>query len=301
MGGGTVVEGLSKPLYSAAVLEKINRQTVEYNGQRMSLYDATQQQRVNERRIRALKRRKAGLEGAGQDVADVNAKIRQAQAEQRDFCAQTGLKRDYFRERGGKQNQQPSPNPTYSVQDETLQQLNFADDVPEVERKSIRKELSVLPAAQREAAETQISRVTVTADIIGSCYNPFTKEIVLSASRKTGDVIHEYGHALERALKIWKDPAYISVRASGIDLADLSNVVYDETTFTVPIHRLNSEKFVSEYQGRLYRRGDADAAEIDLSALKDYFSEGYRAFYVEPWALKKKDPKLYAYIEGLLK
>lgn len=70
----------------------------------MSLYDATQQQRANERR-------KAGLASAGQDMDDVNAKLRQAQAEQRDFCAQTGLKRDYFRERGGKQNQQPSPNP----------------------------------------------------------------------------------------------------------------------------------------------------------------------------------------------
>lgn len=305
---GPFFEGISKPTYTGKDLRDINSKTVEYNGRQMSLYDASQKQRANEREIRALKREQAGLEGAGQDVSEVKAKLRDAQAKQRDFCSQTGLRRDYFRERGGKQNQQRSPNPeritvaqSRSTYSGSLQKLNFADGVKESDRKSIRKELSVLPAAQRELAETQISRVSVNADKTGSYYNPFTKEIVVSESRKAGDVIHEYGHALERACKVWKDPEYISVRADGIDLADLSKVVYDETTFTAPIHRLNSEKFISEYQGRLYRRGNSGATEIDLSTLKDYFSEGYRAYYTEPWLLKKKDPKLYAYIEGLPK
>lgn len=305
---GPFFESISKPTYTEKDLRKINSKMVEYNGQQMSLYDASQKQRANEREIRALKREQAGLEGAGQDASEVKAKLRDAQAKQRDFCSQTGLRRDYFRERGGKQNQQRSPNPeritvsqSRSTYSGSLQKLNFADGVRESDRKSIRKELSVLPTAQRELAETQISRVSVNADKTGSYYNPFTKEIVVSESRKAGDVIHEYGHALERACKVWKDPEYISVRADGIDLADLSKVVYDETTFTAPIHRLNSEKFISEYQGRLYRRGNSDATEIDLSTLKDYFSEGYRAYYTEPWLLKKKDPKLYAYIEGLPK
>lgn len=305
---GPFFDGISKPTYTEKDLREINSKMVEYNGQQMSLYDASQKQRANEREIRALKREQAGLEGAGQDASEVKAKLRDAQAKQRDFCSQTGLRRDYFRERGGKQNQQRSPNPeritvsqSRSTYSGSLQKLNFADGVRESDRKSIRKELSVLPTAQRELAETQISRVSVNADKTGSYYNPFTKEIVVSESRKAGDVIHEYGHALERACKVWKDPEYISVRADGIDLADLSKVVYDETTFTAPIHRLNSEKFISEYQGRLYRRGNSDATEIDLSTLKDYFSEGYRAYYTEPWLLKKKDPKLYAYIEGLPK
>lgn len=69
----------------------------------MSLYDATQYQRAGERKIRALKREKAGLEGAGLDTSEVNRQLRFAQAAQKDFCEQTGLYRDYFRERGGKQ------------------------------------------------------------------------------------------------------------------------------------------------------------------------------------------------------
>lgn len=108
---GPFFEGISKPTYTEKDLREINSKTVEYNGRQMSLYDASQKQRANEREIRALKREQAGLEGAGQDASGVKAKIRDAQAKQRDFCSQTGLRRDYFRERGGKQNQQRSSNP----------------------------------------------------------------------------------------------------------------------------------------------------------------------------------------------
>lgn len=303
---GPFFEGISKPTYTEKDLREINSKTVEYNGQQMSLYDASQKQRANERQIRALKREQAGLEGAGQDASEVKAKLRDAQAKQRDFCSQTGLRRDYFRERGGKQNQQRSPNPeritvaqshpTYSG---SLQKLNFADGVKESDRKSIRKELSVLPSAQRELAETQISRVSVSNDKTGSYYNPLTKEIVVSESRKTGDIIHEYGHALERALDLPNNARYISIRAAGINLADKSKLVYDKDTYTRPVWLLHNDKFISDYQGRIYRKSTGELTAGDLPRLREYFSEAYRAYYVEPWKLKKHDPDLYDFIGGL--
>lgn len=303
---GPFFEGISKPTYTEKDLREINSKTVEYNGQQMSLYDASQKQRANERQIRALKREQAGLEGAGQDASEVKAKLRDAQAKQRDFCSQTGLRRDYFRERGGKQNQQRSPNPeritvaqshpTYSG---SLQKLNFADGVKESDRKSIRKELSVLPSAQRELAETQISRVSVSNDKTGSYYNPLTKEIVVSESRKAGDIIHEYGHALERALDLPNNARYISIRAAGINLADKSKLVYDKDTYTRPVWLLHNDKFISDYQGRIYRKSTEELTAGDLPRLREYFSEAYRAYYVEPWKLKKHDPDLYDFIGGL--
>lgn len=303
---GPFFEGVSKPTYTDKDLREINSKTVEYNGQQMSLYDASQKQRANERQIRALKREQAGLEGAGQDASEVKAKLRDAQAKQRDFCSQTGLRRDYFRERGGKQNQQRSPNPeritvaqprsTYSG---SLQKLNFADSVKESDRKSIRKELSVLPSAQRELAETQISRVSVSNDKTGSYYNPLTKEIVVSESRKAGDIIHEYGHALERALDLPNNARYISIRAAGINLADKSKLVYDKDTYTRPVWLLHNDKFISDYQGRIYRKSTGELTAEDLPRLREYFSEAYRAYYVEPWKLKKHDPDLYDFIGGL--
>lgn len=184
---------------------------------------------------------------------------------------------------------------------EILQKLNFADNVSESEKKSIVKELSVIPTAQRELAESCISCIRVEDNPVGSEYNPNTQEIIMSKQRAAGDVIHEYGHALEYALKLYNDPQYISIRASGIDLADFSKVVYDNSTFSKGIWRIESEKLISEYQGRMYERAGFfdDEKKINLNAMLEYFSERYRAYYQSPELLKQKDHDLYRFIGGL--
>lgn len=94
------------------------------------------------------------------------------------------------------------------------------------------------------------------------------------------------------------------VRKSGIDVEDLSKIVYDDNTYTQAVYLLQNSKFISEYQGRLYESPTdgifkAGTMQINEDMLKEYFSEGYRAFYQEPSALKEKDPQLYHFIEGL--
>lgn len=97
-------EGLSKRAYSDARLDKFLKETVTYNGTGYSVYDAKQMQRAHEREIRAIKREIAGLESIGEDTSYERGELRAWQAFQRDFLEQTGLDRDYFRERAGKQN-----------------------------------------------------------------------------------------------------------------------------------------------------------------------------------------------------
>lgn len=94
---------LSKSAYPASKLREYNYKTVKYNGQKMSIYEATQQQRSIERQIRRWKREASALGAAGQDNSAALRKVRQWQATQRDFLDQTGLTRDYFRERAGVQ------------------------------------------------------------------------------------------------------------------------------------------------------------------------------------------------------
>lgn len=96
--------GLSEPAHTKAQLDEMNHASVTYKGEKLSMYDATQKQRSIERQIRRYKREAAGLEAAGEDARAVRGKIREWQAKQRDFVNQTGLRRDYFRERAGKQN-----------------------------------------------------------------------------------------------------------------------------------------------------------------------------------------------------
>ena len=97
------IEGLSERDYTDEQLQDFMDKTVTFNGKEMSLYDATQQQRYIERQIRRWKRQSEALKAAGQDNSFALSKVRGWQAAQRDFIRQTGLKRDYFRERAGAQ------------------------------------------------------------------------------------------------------------------------------------------------------------------------------------------------------
>ncbi len=184
-----------------------------------------------------------------------------------------------------------------------LQKLNFADNVPQIERESIEKELSVLPQWQRDKAESIISKVVLldkTAPGSGYEYKP--KTLYVHPERVAGDMIHEYGHALEISLDLIHNKKYLNVRASGIDVNDSSNVDDDNTTFMQQVWILNNPKFISRYQGRMYEHVgiiDFSTGKINLDSLMDYFSEGYRAYYQTPDILKAKDPELYDFIGGL--
>lgn len=98
-------EGLSDSAYPADKLREYNNKMVTYNDKTMSLYDATQQQRYIERKIRRWKREDNAMAVAGDFDASWKAhdRVLYWQSVQRDFIDQTGLRRDYFRERAGVQ------------------------------------------------------------------------------------------------------------------------------------------------------------------------------------------------------
>lgn len=304
-----VLIGVDEPVYSEAELAKMaadNEKGVPYNGKHYTLYQAGQEQATIENAIRRMRRQVLVDEESGSaDLQEHQIRLRVLQSEYSRFCRTTGrrTRTERLYTAGFGRSQASKAVWTYrkDAQARKLQKLNYADDVTPEQRDSIEKELSVLPQAQREAAERQILSLRVEADDAGSHYDPKTKEIVLSASRNPGDVIHEYGHALEYALKLEKDSTFVAIRESGIDLADASKIVYDEDTYTEPIWRMISDKFVSEYQGRMYESaGIYDGHTINLSSMKEYFAEGYREFYADPENLKAHDPDLYDYIRGLL-
>ena len=182
-----------------------------------------------------------------------------------------------------------------------LQKLNFADNVPQTERESIVKELSVIPQWQRDKAESIIDKVVLTsAEATGSGYEYRTRTLYVHPDHISGDMIHEYGHALEISLDLIHNEKYLNVRASGIDLSDLSKIDDDNETFTEQAWILNNSKFISRYQGRMYEHvGIMEDGKIVLDSLMEYFSEGYRAYFQTPDFLKEKDPVLYEFIGGL--
>ena len=90
-------EGLSESAYPREKLREYESQTVSYNGENLSYYEATQEQRYIERQIRRWKREYHMMDAAGQDTTQASMKLAQWRATERDFCKQTGLDRDGFR------------------------------------------------------------------------------------------------------------------------------------------------------------------------------------------------------------
>lgn len=107
-------EGLEKH-YTQADLDEMEKQTVTYNGQKMTRYEGEEKLRDMERNIRHYKRRAVTQEAAGIDNTAAREKIGEWQAKARDFTKQTGIERDTAREfigtADGKQPRGITPRP----------------------------------------------------------------------------------------------------------------------------------------------------------------------------------------------
>lgn len=79
-------------------LRELNATKYEYNGQKMTEYEASQRQRYIERQIRRWKRENLAMDAAGLDTSESAAKLRRWQDTQQGFLSQTGLKRQSGRE-----------------------------------------------------------------------------------------------------------------------------------------------------------------------------------------------------------
>lgn len=92
--------------YTAKELREYRNVTVEYNGEKISEYEASQIQRGMERKIRQNKKDMAGLKGLATNIDDENLKaeirntqmkLKQNNARLNDFLEQTGFRKDNTR------------------------------------------------------------------------------------------------------------------------------------------------------------------------------------------------------------
>lgn len=83
--------------YTDKMLKDYDAKDYEYNGQKMTEYEATQKQREIERNIRRWKRENVAMSAAGQDATESARKLKQWQEREKDFIDQTGLKRQSTR------------------------------------------------------------------------------------------------------------------------------------------------------------------------------------------------------------
>jgi len=171
---------------------------------------------------------------------------------------------------------------------------------PEIES-GFEASIAKMPIRHRELAETKISGIEITDSDVGSRYSRKTGKIYLSKKAHPDTAIHEYAHALAEAIGAYDDPKFKAIMQKGLEDISLADIIYDEESFVCPIYRIESDKFVSKYQGRLYEEvGIYDGKNISLDGMLDYFSEGYEEYIRNPDNLKAHDPDLFAYFEGII-
>lgn len=187
-------------------------------------------------------------------------------------------------------------NPKYN----TLQKLHYSGNVtPELEDE-LERSLTRIPGRHRELAESKISKIVITDSKTGSSYSRRNGIIKISQYANADDIIHEYAHALSDAVGAYNDPAFKKILYNGLENISPLDIIIDDTTFTEEIYRVECDKFISIYQGRLYHEvGIFNGKDVSLDGMLDYFSEGYVEYIRNPDNLKKHDPDLFEYIRRI--
>lgn len=103
--------GLSTPNYTQEEIKKLNEPSIVYAGKKYTEYEVSQMQRAGERKVRAAKRRAIAMQSAMDSAKDdatkealsgdytaAALKLKQLEADLRDFCRQTGRRNDTFRQ-----------------------------------------------------------------------------------------------------------------------------------------------------------------------------------------------------------
>ena len=311
--------GRDKPVYTKQQLQQMleeNEVGILYEGRHYTLYEAGQKQAELEAHIRNIKNKTLADDALGdkENLQKHQLMLARYRQEYSRYCKATGLqprsarlqaagfgRSEAARARAAAK-RSLTPDPT--VPKNLLQKLNYKGDVSAAQRQSIEKELSQLPERIRVIAETKITALRVV-DGENSGYRVSTGEMFLSKDWRAGDALHEYAHALEEALDLYNDPQFLAIRDKGLENLSAADILEDEKNYSERVFFLKSDKFVSEYQGRLYENygdnGIYDGKKVYLDGMREYFSEGVRVFYTDPRLLEKKDPDLYEYIKERMK
>ena len=109
-------EGIDERAYTDEELKNYKEKTVEYNGEKLTEYEASQKQRHIERNIRRWKREKAAMEAAELPTEEASSKIKSWQEVEKDFIRQTGLKKQSGRSQVGTYSRKEARNTTVEAE-----------------------------------------------------------------------------------------------------------------------------------------------------------------------------------------
>ena len=284
-------------------------------------YKKVQKQRELERKVRASKRECMMLkDGDSEAFQKASVKLKHNTQQLKTYCSSNDLTymnerttvMGYGRSEAGKvtaaynralkQEQKKLPiDKEDLLKEKTItKRVNQQIDESAVLEKA-EKDLSVLPQKHRDIIDKSLKSVVITDNVSG--YSHKRKTLYVNIDMHEGDMVHEAGHIVFHVLGIEKDKKYQKILKKGIEKVTNYDII-ENKDYEKPFYQLvtDSDKFLNDYQKRIYINIETHdySAEFDYSTLREYFSEGYRAYFKEPEILKKKDQDLYNYIGRLV-
>lgn len=293
-------------------LAKLEEKKFEYNGQKMTEYEAQQQQRYIERNIRRWKREKAAMEAAGQDTSKSDKKIREWSARQADFLEQTGLKRQYQREEvfpappppEVPKIKRPSLDATGAITEETMRR-DVEDFIAELEQ---REGKSKIENEVLELIKTTPVRFVDDPDAAFFRYDSKTGDFLCNPKARGGPdydiryvLSHECGHKLDYTkYDVMEQKEYLigffkSVNRVNVHSAEVEESFYSggefEDSFSVSaltaaltrgrIHGIMGHKpeYYAKYEFRMFREAFADLCALKVAAGEKRFLKKAEAWY----------------------
>lgn len=253
-------------------------------------YELSQKQRYLERQVRKEKQHVEVAKSLGDEeyLKKHQSKLKQKQFNLKFFCEENDLKRDYTREFVDSK----SDNKIFS---EDINDIDVPDFMKKVDIKS--EALMVFPKhIQNVCKDVPIEQIKEKYSYYSTRYD----KIFISNKANKYDLIHEYGHKIERTLNLYENKEFIKLleeKFSKYKKADFK-VIQSKTGKYYILNDIDN--FVSKYQTRIYNNGFSFLGNIKIKYAKEYFTEGLKYYFKDIDLLKKKDIDLYEFIRKIM-
>lgn len=178
--------------------------------------------------------------------------------------------------------------------------ISNADEENKKTVTAINEELSMIPDNHKSIIDNSVKEITIVSEGY-SRYDRAKGIVYILQEPVKGEVIHELGHAIETKLNLYRNERFMQVLNNGLEGASISDIIYDKESYDRPVMILQSSKFISKYQGRMYADVGIfnDDMSLNINSLGEYFSEGYREYMINPDNLRVKDKMLFDFIEEI--
>lgn len=274
-------------------------------GKTYTYYESTQKQRQMERQIRATKREIEATKSIGGDAQDLQNKLRGQMADYKSFSKAAGLKErdNRLRVESGtfilkrkKSKVADHKSADYLMRSHVPGQNVFK------ERLMTNDVLELMPEKVKKSLQNTI--IDIGKD--GASQYDYIHDILYVANgAEKSEIIHEIGHVVENKMLDANRVALLRKQmVQDISPNDIiEKIMYDASNNEHKVYIIKSNKFVSEYQGRIYVTDWDEIYDenwnIRDELLWEFISEPFREYIENPNYLKEKYSEFYELIKEI--